>query len=194
MLISARPRPSTAISPTISSSCGGAGSTAGSRGSTTASTSEPAVRVFVMGGGSGRRNAAGRLEHGGFWREAAAWPLPQTEWTPFLPASRPLALSRADAEAARAPLVLPPIRAIRCRRSAARCHSGEPVMRGGAYDQRTGPQVFGAQPALLPARRARRRAVVCDAAARRGSGDRRAGRTAHCGSLPTARTPIFTPS
>ena len=44
---------------------------------------EPAVRVFVMGGGSGRRNADGRLDHGGFWREADAWPLPQTEFTRF---------------------------------------------------------------------------------------------------------------
>ena len=42
---------------------------------------EPAVRIFVMGGGSGCRTAAGRLDHGGFWRNAAEWPLPQTEWT-----------------------------------------------------------------------------------------------------------------
>jgi putative CocE/NonD family hydrolase len=28
---------------------------------------EPAVRLFLMGGGSGRRNAAGRLDHGGRW-------------------------------------------------------------------------------------------------------------------------------
>src|SRR4051812_4160227 len=39
--------------------------------------SEPAVRVFVMGGGSGRRNPAGRVDHGGFWRDASDWPLPQ---------------------------------------------------------------------------------------------------------------------
>ena len=44
---------------------------------------EPAVHVFVMGGGSGRRTPAGRLDHGGFWREAASWPLPQTEFTRF---------------------------------------------------------------------------------------------------------------
>src|SRR4029450_3782839 len=44
---------------------------------------EPAVRVFVMGGGSGRRNAAGRLEHGGHWRHAATWPLPDTQFTPY---------------------------------------------------------------------------------------------------------------
>jgi uncharacterized protein len=44
---------------------------------------EPAVRIFVMGGGSGRRNRDGRLEHGGRWLSAAEWPLPQTRWTRF---------------------------------------------------------------------------------------------------------------
>jgi uncharacterized protein len=37
---------------------------------------EAEVRVFVMGGGSGRRTADGRLAHGGRWREAERWPLP----------------------------------------------------------------------------------------------------------------------
>jgi putative CocE/NonD family hydrolase len=32
-------------------------------------------RLFVMGGGSGRMNAAGRMDHGGRWREEPAWPL-----------------------------------------------------------------------------------------------------------------------
>ena len=41
---------------------------------------EPAVRIFVMGGGSGRRNAAGRLEHGGRWIGAADWPPPGVEF------------------------------------------------------------------------------------------------------------------
>ncbi len=44
---------------------------------------EPPVQFFVMGGGSGRRNEAGRLDHGGRWRQAADWPLPQTRWTPY---------------------------------------------------------------------------------------------------------------
>jgi putative CocE/NonD family hydrolase len=35
---------------------------------------EPAVQLFVMGGGSGRRNAEGRLDHGGRWRDEAEWP------------------------------------------------------------------------------------------------------------------------
>jgi putative CocE/NonD family hydrolase len=40
-----------------------------------AAEDEPPVRIFVMGGGSGRRNAAGRLEHGGRWRHEREWPL-----------------------------------------------------------------------------------------------------------------------
>ena len=38
---------------------------------------EPRVRYFLMGGGSGRRNAEGRLDHGGQWRTADAWPPPR---------------------------------------------------------------------------------------------------------------------
>jgi len=44
---------------------------------------EPAVRIFVMGGGSGGRTDAGRLDHGGVWRNEAAWPLPYAVPTPF---------------------------------------------------------------------------------------------------------------
>lgn len=40
---------------------------------------EPAVRLFVMGGGSGRRNEDGRLEHGGRWRSFSDWPIPEAE-------------------------------------------------------------------------------------------------------------------
>src|SRR5207244_12877531 len=39
---------------------------------------QPPVRVFVMGGGRGRRDVNGRLEHGGRWRDASDWPLPGT--------------------------------------------------------------------------------------------------------------------
>jgi len=42
---------------------------------------EPPVRLFVMGGGSGRRNLDGRLEHGGHWRSEHEWPLARTRWT-----------------------------------------------------------------------------------------------------------------
>ncbi len=41
------------------------------------------VRLFVMGGGSGRRDAVGRIEHGGAWRDEEAWPLERAVATPF---------------------------------------------------------------------------------------------------------------
>ena len=44
---------------------------------------EPPVRVFVMGGGSGCRNAPGKLEHGGRWISAADWPLLDAKPTAF---------------------------------------------------------------------------------------------------------------
>lgn len=37
------------------------------------------VRLFVMGGGSGRKTAAGKLDHGGRWRDETGWPLARTQ-------------------------------------------------------------------------------------------------------------------
>ena len=42
---------------------------------------EPPIMIFVMGGGSGRKNAEGRLDHGGQWRAEHAWPIPGSERT-----------------------------------------------------------------------------------------------------------------
>ncbi len=36
---------------------------------------EAPVRIFVMGGGDGRRDAAGNMRHGGSWRTEEKWPL-----------------------------------------------------------------------------------------------------------------------
>jgi hypothetical protein len=36
---------------------------------------EAPVRIFVMGGGTGRMTAAGKLDHGGRWRDEWEWPL-----------------------------------------------------------------------------------------------------------------------
>lgn len=43
----------------------------------------PNVRYFVMGGGSGLRNAAGKMEDGGQWRTSATWPPPEEKPTPY---------------------------------------------------------------------------------------------------------------
>lgn len=44
---------------------------------------EPPVRIFVMGGGTGRRNLQGRLEHGGRWRDEQDWPPPGMQPTAY---------------------------------------------------------------------------------------------------------------
>ena len=44
---------------------------------------EPPVRIFVMGGGDGRKNGEGRLNHAGKWRTEKEWPLARTRYTPY---------------------------------------------------------------------------------------------------------------
>jgi putative CocE/NonD family hydrolase len=44
---------------------------------------EGPVRIFVMGGGDGRKSKDGRLRHGGTWREEKAFPLERTKFTPY---------------------------------------------------------------------------------------------------------------
>jgi uncharacterized protein len=94
---------------------------------------EPPVRVFVMGGGLGRRNRDGRLEHGGYWRSAAKWPLPQTRWTKlYLHADRSLSAAPAVGSGAVEYTYDPrdPTPTV-----GGAISSGEPVMHAGAFDQ-----------------------------------------------------------
>ena len=44
---------------------------------------EPPIKLFVMGGGSGRKNTDGRLDHGGRWRDESEWPLARTQFTNY---------------------------------------------------------------------------------------------------------------
>jgi putative CocE/NonD family hydrolase len=110
---------------------------------------EPAVRLFVMGGGTGRKNAAGRMAHGGRWRA-------EMDWTP--PDAKPIAfhlhgdgtLARENPKAGAAPLSYDfdperPVPSV-----GGTITSGEPVMRGGAFDQREGPRFFGSREPYIP--------------------------------------------
>ena len=44
---------------------------------------EPPVRIFVMGGGDGRRDGDGHLNHGGRWRTEQEWPLARARETTY---------------------------------------------------------------------------------------------------------------
>jgi putative CocE/NonD family hydrolase len=110
---------------------------------------EPAVKLFVMGGGSGRRNAAGRLDHGGAWRSESDWPIPDTRWTPYY--LRPDGLLSTEAPRARRGFLeyrydpRDPVPTI-----GGTVTSGQPVMVGGAFDQREAARFFGSRPPYRP--------------------------------------------
>jgi uncharacterized protein len=110
---------------------------------------EPNVRVFVMGGGSGRRNAAGKLEHGGRWISASDWPPPGAEPTPFH-LHNDGRLDRAAPARDAAPLSYDfdpshPVPTIGGAMS-----SLDPVAHAGSWDQTEAPGFFGCTPPYLP--------------------------------------------
>jgi putative CocE/NonD family hydrolase len=110
---------------------------------------EPAVRLFLMGGGSGRRDAAGRMQHGGRWVAASDWPLPQTRFeryylhrngklSPQLPEVDAAALAYDYDPDDPVPTIGGPLT------------SGRPVFDGGAFDQCEDPRFFGCKRPGLP--------------------------------------------
>lgn len=110
---------------------------------------EPAVRYFVMGGGSGRMNPDGRLDHGGRWKAATDWPVPEAVDVPYYlhvdgllspmaPADVGTSLTyRYDPE--------DPVPSI-----GGTITSGAPIMEGGAYDQREREDFFGSSEPYRP--------------------------------------------
>ncbi|MFT8243024.1 CocE/NonD family hydrolase [Roseomonas sp. BN140053] len=110
---------------------------------------DPAVRVFVMGGGSGRRNAAGKLEHGGRWRSGADWPLPGTRFTAFH-LHNDGALREAAPGAGAAPLSWDSDPSHPVPTIGGAITSMEPVTAGGPMDQRERPEIFGCRAPFLP--------------------------------------------
>jgi uncharacterized protein len=110
---------------------------------------EPAVRVFVMGGGSGRRNAAGKLEHGGRWISAVDWPPPGVAPTPFyIHNNGTLERTSPSSGAASLSYDFDPSRPVPTIGGA--MSSLEPVAKAGCWDQVEAPGFFGCSPPYLP--------------------------------------------
>lgn len=101
----------------------------------------PPVRYFVMGGGDGRRNAAGRMQHGGRWHDADMWP-PETSVPAqlFLCAKGGLQPTPPETGGKRSFLFDPenPVPTI-----GGPITSGAPLMVGGAFDQVETQGLFG---------------------------------------------------
>jgi putative CocE/NonD family hydrolase len=102
---------------------------------------EAPVTVFVMGGGSGRRDAHGRLEHGGQWLRTSQWPPPDAVpqcW--YITPDRALE-SKVNSQAFTAEWRHDPTDPVPTIGGA--ITSGAPVMEGGAFDQRESKRFFG---------------------------------------------------
>ena len=127
------------------------------------------ARIFVMGGGSGRRIASGRMDHGGEWRDEQEWPPARAEtrsW--YLHADGSLQPAKAAAGSAASQYDFDPRRpvpSISANVSSLReyappdpglkdgiwpptMRSRELIQPGGA-DQRERPDVMGAEPPYL---------------------------------------------
>jgi len=115
------------------------------------------VAVFVMGGGSGRRDAHGRLDQGGSWRWMEDWPPPDTRFRPlYLHDGNRLGFEPPTAGEQCRSFIADPASPVPTIGGA--LTSGEPVMRAGAFDQREDERFFGCS---QPGRGLDERADVC---------------------------------
>jgi putative CocE/NonD family hydrolase len=105
---------------------------------------EPAVRIFVMGGGTGRRNAEGRMDHGGSWRSEPVWPLPGTRNIRyFLTVDGGLVEAEPRIGSARRVFNYDPRHPVPT--AGGTVTSGQPLMVGGAFDQREELRFYGSE-------------------------------------------------
>jgi putative CocE/NonD family hydrolase len=109
----------------------------------------PAVLLFIMGGGSGTKNAAGRMNHGGRWRAEHDWPIPDAENTQYyLQPDGSLSPELPPVDAAPVSFDFDPDRPVPTIGGS--ISSGMPVMVGGAYDQIESPRFFGSREPYIP--------------------------------------------
>ena len=106
------------------------------------------VRLFVMGTGDGRKDANGRLFHGGYWMNSDAWPLPAARDVPFyfhadgsLTRSKPTGVSSATT------FTFDPAHPVPTIGGGASAR-----LKDGAYDQREDPRFPPSKPPYLPLR------------------------------------------
>ena len=115
------------------------------------STVDPtaAVLVFVMGTGDGHKDGAGRLFHGGYWRESDTWPLADTEFLRYyLHADGSLQTESPSERSASSTYTFDPEEPVQTIGGS--FSSTSPVFEPGAYDQRESDAVFGATLPFLP--------------------------------------------
>ncbi|WP_020613681.1 CocE/NonD family hydrolase [Sediminispirochaeta bajacaliforniensis] len=107
------------------------------------------VKIFIMGGGSGKKNDNGTISHGGHWFSADSWPLPNTIFVPYyFHANGSLSDKKSTLSESFIEYIFDPRNPVPS--VGGTITSGEPIMRGGAYDQKEGDRFFGSKKPYLP--------------------------------------------
>ena len=110
---------------------------------------EPPVRIFVMGGGSGRRNSQRRLDHGGRWRTEREWPLARAQNTAYyLQPGGGLSTQAPQGHHSPSRYLFDPAWPVPT--IGGNISSGQPIMVAGGFDQRESPDFHGSRPPYLP--------------------------------------------
>ena len=110
---------------------------------------EPPVRIFVMGGGSGKRNSHRRLDHGGYWRNEQQWPLARAMSTAYyLGGDGGLSTQSPQGDHRPSSYLFEPNRPVPT--IGGNISSGQPIMEPGGFDQRESPEFHGSLPPYLP--------------------------------------------
>ncbi len=118
------------------------------KGMNTGAEHDAPVRLFVMGTGDGHKDADGRLFHGGYWRDADAWPLTGTRFVPYyFHGDGSLSPKKPTAWASSSRYTFDPHHPVPTIGGGASAR-----LKDGAYDQREGPRFPPSKPPYLPLR------------------------------------------
>ncbi len=111
--------------------------------------SKTPVRLFVMGGGSGRRNPEGRLDHGGRWVDETCWPPERVRETNFyLHQGGGLSIALPQVGNPPSSYLFDPANPVPT--IGGNISSGLPIMEPGGFDQRESEAFFGSKAPYLP--------------------------------------------
>jgi len=109
---------------------------------------QPPMLLFIMGGGDGRKNDAGRMNHGGTWRYEREWPLARTQFTPYyLHAGGGLAPAQPAANGGSSTYAFDPENPVPTMGGAI---SGGLITAAGAFHQKERPDFYGCKAPYLP--------------------------------------------
>lgn len=110
---------------------------------------ESPVKLFVMGGGDGKKNADGRLNHGGRWRNESQWPPERAMFTPYhFHANGSLDARSPETDISPSRYRFDPEHPVPT--IGGNMSSAAGLMEPGAYHQQEGPRFFGSREPYLP--------------------------------------------